>query len=193
MAGVPAPAAPSGCSASRRLPCKYRSHGYANDPHGAAGQGTLTSGRHARERETSADDPALCQLEFRTLFRSRMPRPLTAPPTRGRASCPAGCTGGPDHAGPCRWDPTQRPPGPRAVPCRPPSRNAGTWPALRQTVSATPRYGSRRTLRFPPTRGHPGTGSPSRRPPSAGCAGRRPAFQAVPAVVLWRVEPFRRR
>ena len=83
--------------------------------------------------------------------------------------------------------------GSRAVPCRPPSRNAGTWPALPQTVSATPLYRSRRTLRFPPTRGHPGTGSPSRRPPSAGCAGRRPAFQAVPAVVLWRVEPFLRR
>ena len=92
-----------------------------------------------------------------------------------------------------RCDPTQRPPGSRAVPCRPPSRNAGTWPALRQTVSATPLDGSRRTLRFPPTRGHPGMGSPSRRPPSAGCAGRRPAFQAVPAVVLRRVEPFRRR
>ena len=39
----------------------------------------------ARERETSADDTALYQLEFRTLFQSRMPRPLTAPPTRGRA------------------------------------------------------------------------------------------------------------
>ena len=95
-------------------------------------------------------------------------------------------------AGSCRWDSTQRPPGPRAVPCRPPSRNAGTWPALCQTVSATPTYGFRRTLRFPPGRRHLGTGSPSRRPPAAGCAGRRPAFQAVPAVVPRRVEPFLR-
>ena len=39
----------------------------------------------ARERETSVDDAALYQLEFRTLFQSRMPRPLTAPPTRGDA------------------------------------------------------------------------------------------------------------
>ena len=37
----------------------------------------------ARERETSADDKAFCQLEFRTLFQSRMPRPLTAPPNPG--------------------------------------------------------------------------------------------------------------
>ena len=39
----------------------------------------------ARERETSADAAARCQLEFRTLFQSRTPRPLTAPPNRGRA------------------------------------------------------------------------------------------------------------
>ena len=30
----------------------------------------------------------------------------------------------------------------------------------------------------------PRNGDPSRRPPPAGCAGRRPAFQAVPAVVV---------
>ena len=43
-------------------------------------------------------------------------------------------------------------------------------------------YGSRRTLGFPPRSNHLGTEGPSRRPPAAGCAGRRPAFQAVPAV-----------
>ena len=58
---------------------------------------------------------------------------------------------------------------------------AGTRPAALRAVSATSMYGSRRTLGFPPRRGHLGTGGPSRRPPSAGCAGRRPAFQAVPA------------
>ena len=104
---------------------------------------------------------------------------------------PGGVCGGPDHAGSCRWDPTQRPPGSRAVPCRPPSRNAGTWPALRQTVSATPLYGSRRTRRLPPRRGHLGTGSPSRRPPSAGCAGRRPAFQAVRAIAPSAIRALR--
>ena len=35
---------------------------------------------------------------------------------------PGGVCGGPDHAGSCRWDSTPRPPGSRAVPCRPPSR-----------------------------------------------------------------------
>ena len=70
----------------------------------------------------------------------------------------------------------QRPAGPRAVPCRPPSRDAGTGPAALRTVSVTPMYGSRRTLGFPPRRDHLGTGGPSRRPPSAGCADRRSAF-----------------
>ena len=56
--------------------------------------------------------------------------------------------------------------------------------------SATPRYGSRRTPGFATRRNHLGTGGPSRRPPAAGCAGRRPAqfsrwgLQAVPAVVV---------
>ena len=103
---------------------------------------------------------------------------------------PGGVCGGPDHAGSCRWDSTQRPPGPRAVPCRsagtcdkpclplPCTRRTLRFPPgrrhlVRQTVSATPMYRSRRTLRFPPGRRHLGTGSPSRRPPSAGCAGRR--------------------
>ncbi len=45
-------------------------------------------------------------------------------------------------------------------------------------------YGSRRTLGFPPRSNHLGTEGPSRRPPAAGCAGRRPAFQAVPALPL---------
>ena len=39
---------------------------------------------------------------------------------------PGGLCGGPDHAGSCRWDSIERPPRSRAVPCRPPSRNAGT-------------------------------------------------------------------
>ena len=39
--------------------------------------GTPTSGRHARERETSADDAALGQLEFRTPFQSRMAQRCT--------------------------------------------------------------------------------------------------------------------
>ena len=84
-----------------------------------------------------------------------------------------------------RWGPAQRPAGPRAVHCRLPSRGAGTGPPALRTVSATRMYGSRRRLGFPPRRDHLGTGGPSRRPPSAGCAGQRPAFQAVPA--LFRV------
>ena len=40
----------------------------------------------ARERETSADDTAPCQRECRTPSQHRMPRSLTAPPTRGCAS-----------------------------------------------------------------------------------------------------------
>ena len=45
----------------------------------------------AREREPTADDAALCQLEFRTPFQSRMPRPLTVPlPGAAPFSCPAG-------------------------------------------------------------------------------------------------------
>ena len=70
-----------------------------------------------------------------------------------------------------RWGPAQRPAGPRAAHCRPPSRGAGMGPAALRTVSAIPMYGSRRTLGFPPRRNHLGTGGPSRRPPSAGCAG----------------------
>ena len=61
----------------------------------------------------------------------------------------------------------------RAAHCRPPSRGAGMGPAALRTVSAIPMYGSRRTLGFPPRRNHLGTGGPSRRPPSAGCADRR--------------------
>ena len=52
----------------------------------------------------------------------------------------------------------QPPAGPRAVHCRPPSRGAGTGPAARGTVSATPTYGSRGTLGFPPRRDHLGAG-----------------------------------
>ena len=39
----------------------------------------------ARERETSADGTAPCQCERLTPSQHRMPRSLTAPPTRGRA------------------------------------------------------------------------------------------------------------
>ena len=78
-----------------------------------------------------------------------------------------------------RWGPAQRPAGPRAAHCRPPSRGAGMGPAALQTVSAIPMYGSRRTLGFPPRRNHLGTGGPSRRPPSAGCADRRSAFPCL--------------
>ena len=85
-----------------------------------------------------------------------------------------------------RWGPAQRPAGPRAVHCRLPSRGAGTGPPALRTVSATRMYGSRRRLGFPPRRDHLGTGGPSRRPPSAGCAGQRPAFQAVPALFRGR-------
>ena len=67
-----------------------------------------------------------------------------------------------------------------AVHRRPPSRGAGTGPAARRTVAATPIYGSRRTLGFPPRRGHLGTGGPSRRPPAAGCADQRSAFPDLP-------------
>ena len=65
----------------------------------------------------------------------------------------------------------QRPAGPRAAHCRPPSRGAGMRPTALRTVSAIPTYGSRRTMGFPPRRNHLGTGGPSRRPPTAGCAG----------------------
>ena len=78
-----------------------------------------------------------------------------------------------------RWGPAQRPAGPRAVHCRPPSRGAGMGPAAPRTVSAIPMYGSRRTMGFPPRRGHLGTGGPSRRPPSAGCADQRSAFPCL--------------
>ena len=54
--------------------------------------GTPTSGRHARERETSADDAALCQLEFRTPFQSRMARPCT-PRICAVILCPRCATG----------------------------------------------------------------------------------------------------
>ena len=76
----------------------------------------------------------------------------------------------------------QRPAGPRAVHCRPPSRGAGMGPAALRTVSAIPMYGSRRTLGFPPRRNHLGTGGPSRRPPTAGCADRRSAFPCLRVV-----------
>ena len=56
---------------------------------------------------------------------------------------------------------------------------ADTGLAALRTVSATPVYGSRRTLGFPPRRDHLGTGGPSRRPPSAGCADRRSAFPCL--------------
>ena len=55
-----------------------------------------------------------------------------------------------------------------AFPClrvAPPGEKSG------RTVSAIPMYGSRRTLGFPPRTNHLATGGPSRRPPSAGCAG----------------------
>ena len=52
--------------------------------------------------------------------------------------------------------------------------------------SAIPMYGSRRTLGFPPRSNHLGTEGPSRRPPAAGCAGRRPAFQAGPRRLPYR-------
>ena len=73
----------------------------------------------------------------------------------------------------------QRPAGPRAAHCRPPSRGAGMGPTALRTVSAIPMYGSRRTLGFPPRRNHLGTEGPSRRPPSAGCADRRSAFPCL--------------
>ena len=125
------------------------------------------SGRHARERETSTDDAAPGQRECRGIF------------------CRDWCADGPImrvSRGGTRHN------NPRVTGGSLPSafRNAGTWPALRQTVSATPLDGSHRTRRFPPGRRHLGTESPSRRPPSAGCAGRRPAFQAVPALQLSR-------
>ena len=83
----------------------------------------------------------------------------------------------------------QRPAGPRAVHCRPPSRGAGMGPAALRTVSAIPMYGSRRTLGFPPRRNHLGTGGPSRRPPTAGCADRRSAYQ--PGAVSLACASFR--
>ena len=88
-----------------------------------------------------------------------------------------------------RWGPAQRPAGPRAVHCRPPSRGAGMGPAALRSVSAIPMYGSRRTLGFPPRRNHLGTGGPSRRPPSAGCADRRSAQFSRWGLPCLRVAP----
>ena len=55
---------------------------------------------------------------------SAKPAPMTPGPADVCAtfSCPAGCTGGPDHEGFSRWGPAQRPAVPRAVRCRLPSR-----------------------------------------------------------------------
>ena len=92
-------------------------------------------------------------------------------------SCPAGCAedpimdvspGGSRHGGSLPS---------ASIGCRCGARSAANG-------SATPGYGSRRTPGFATRRNHLGTGGPSRRPPAAGCAGRRPAFQAVPAVVV---------
>ena len=88
-----------------------------------------------------------------------------------------------------RWGPAQWPAGPRAVHCRPPSRGTGMGPAALRTVSAIPMYGSRRTLGFPPRRNHLGTGGPSRRPPSAGCADRRSAQFSRWGLPCLRVAP----
>ena len=101
---------------------------------------------------------------------------------------PGGLCGGPDHPGSCRWDSTPRPQG------------RGPFLAVRLHGTQAPATNGvcHSQVRIPPKAEIPagtaplGTGSPSRRPPSAGCAGRRPAFQAVPAVVLRRVEPFLR-
>ena len=75
----------------------------------------------------------------------------------------------------------QRPAGPRAVHRRPISRDAGTGhPTVREVchsnVRITPNAGVSAEIK-PPRNG--GSVPP---PPAAGCAGRRPAFQAVPAV-----------
>ena len=81
------PAPPRAAGREGVLPTSGMAHVSAHTP---PGRGTPARERRppvgtARERETSADDAALCQLEFRTPFQSRMPRSLTAPPTRGRA------------------------------------------------------------------------------------------------------------
>ena len=74
----------------------------------------------------------------------------------------------------------QRPVGPRAVHRRPISRDAGTGRAALCGISATPMYGSRRTLGFPPRSNHLGTEGPSRRPPTAGCAGLKTGVPSRP-------------
>ena len=68
-----------------------------------------------------------------------------------------------------------------------PGRRHG--PAALRTVSAIPMYGSRRTLGFPPRRNHLGTGGPSRRPPSAGCADQRSAQFSRWGLPCLRVAP----
>ena len=161
----------------------------------------------AQERETSGDDVGPYQGEGRVFF-------MTGGVCRRTRSCGFLPVGGPaDKAreegipgvfrpkrnaerrkapvavkmqspGSREPGPPPQPGGPQVVHRHPPSWGTGTGPAALRALSATPMYGSRRPLGFPPRREHLGTGGSSRRPPSAGCADQRSAFQAVPAPFL---------
>ncbi len=130
----------------------------------------------ARERETSTDDATPCQCEYRTLFQSRMPRPLTS-----ALSALSGAVPFHDRRG-VQEDPIMRvSPG-----------KAGT--AVRQGRGRrVARCPDGATLHSANLRGDPWPGLRhgrqqhcAFRPPAAGGADRRSAFQAVPALLLGR-------
>ena len=168
-------------------------------PDGAAGQGTPTSGRHSgpqgrgrliavRLHGAQAWGPQRCErcLPFQctdhaerwdsrregttsqlgVLPAARLRRAVPAPTGRTgqRSAFPCLRVAPPGGLGAVRH--VQRP---RGAFCD--SASVSEVEKSGRTVSAIPMYGSRRTLGFPPRRNHLATGGPSRRPPTAGCAG----------------------
>ena len=116
----------------------------------------------ARERETSADDAAPCQREFPNLSQPRLPRPLNAPPARGRAFFMPGGVYGRTRSWPVL------PVGllPRA-PCQPGASSASAFTsrcpkaANSREIARTPITGRRGAGRR--TVSSAGTGNPGRR------------------------------
>ena len=124
----------------------------------------------ARERETSADDVALCQAEGRVFF-------MTGGVGRRWGFLPVGA-----------FRPAQPAAGERK-PRHPPSRLA-TAEARSSNHSHVAGQASA------PAGAIRGISSPRSRPAARGGAGRRPAFQAVPALLLgplYRSQPLSRR
>ena len=94
----------------------------------------------ARERETSADDAAPCQPAFPTLSQPRLPRPLNAPPARGRAFFMPGGVYGSTRSWPVR------PVGllPRA-PCQPGASSASALTSRCPPAASSPEVARTRT------------------------------------------------